>query len=221
MKNQIILFTSVKGGVGKTQLCASAATFLVEQGIPVIVIDIDVQQSISRHRKRDLDAHPSADVPWNVEFLDTRDIDSARNMISNAKKLPCCILIDCPGNITDASLNVIYEAADLAIIPFELNADSVDATVLFAELFKTRFQAKMYFIPNKVSAVFELRGEPRKAREDAIQGLEKSHLGMITPDIKLTTNMNGYSTIETYNREKRAAVRNAFAPIVRHIQHLK
>ena len=68
MNNKIILTTALKGGVGKSCLCANFATFFVEQGQPVMVLDADIQQSISRHRKRDLASHPSALIPWQVLF---------------------------------------------------------------------------------------------------------------------------------------------------------
>lgn len=217
MKNHVVLFTTIKGGTGKTTLCASFATFLVEQGFPVIVVDADIQQSLSRHRKRDLAAHPSDQIPWQVQFLNTTDLEAVKSIMNRAKKLPCCILIDCPGNIQDPALQVIYDVADVTVIPFELNSDSVDATVMFAEVFKQRFTAKMFFVPNKVSATFEKRGEVRKAREDAREALDRK-CGVVTPDIRLTTYLNGYSTLETCNFAKKRAVRDAFTPIVRHIK---
>lgn len=217
MRNTIILFTSIKGGTGKTTLCASAATLFAEQGIPVFVLDADIQQSLYRHRKRDLAANPSEDIPWQVEFLNTRDVEKVRTTMQRAKQLPCCILVDCPGNIQDAALQVIYEAADIAVVPYELNSDSVDATVMFAQLFHRNYDAKMFFIPNKVSSVFEKRGEVRKAREDAVEALHRK-LGTVTPDMRLTTLLNGYSTVETYNRKKRMFIKDALAPIYRIIK---
>jgi hypothetical protein len=65
---------------------------------------------------------------------------------------------------------------------------------MFAEVFKANFTAKMYFVPSKVSPIYEKRGEVRKAREDAEAALGK--LGIVTPDIKLTTHLNGYSTLD-------------------------
>ena len=218
MKNKIITFSNHKGGVGKTTLCASAATFLVELGVPVIVIDADIQQSLSRHRQRDLAAHPSGQIPWQVQFLNTTDITTVKSIMNRAKQLPCCILIDCPGNIQDPALRIIFEAADAAVIPFELNADSVDATVMFADVFRKHFSAKMFFIPNKVSTIFEKRGEVRKAREDAMEALDRKY-GVVTPDIRLTTYLNGYSTLETCNFAKKRAVRDAFVQIYKYIRH--
>ena len=94
--------------------------------------------------------------------------------------------------------------------------DCVDATVMFAELFKKNFTAKMFFVPNKVSTIFEKRGEVRKAREDSIEALNRK-LGVITPDIRLTTHLNGYSTLELFDFEKRKVLRDAFAPIFKYI----
>ena len=53
MKNKIIIFTNIKGGVGKTTLCGLFATFCAERGIPVVVLDADLQQSLMRHRNRE------------------------------------------------------------------------------------------------------------------------------------------------------------------------
>lgn len=206
-----VITTSIKGGVGKTQLCATQALYFVEKGIPVKVIDADIQQSLSRHRQRELKAHPNEWVPYSVDFLNTTDINMVKSIMNTISTIPCCFLIDCPGNINDPALSIIYQEADYAVIPFELNADSVDATIMFAELFKEHFSAKMYFVPNKVSPIYEKRGEVRKAREDAEAALNK--LGTITPDIKLTTHLNGYSTLELLDWDKRRHVTGAFRPI--------
>lgn len=210
-----VITTSIKGGVGKTQLCASAAMYFLEKGIPVKVIDADIQQSLYRHRQRDLAAHPDEWVPFSVDFLNTTDLETVKSIMNTISTIPCCFLIDCPGNINDPALSIIYQEADYAIIPFELNSDSVDATIMFAELFKEHFPGKMFFVPNKVSTVYEKRSEIRKAREDAMESLSK--LGTVTPDIKLTTYLNGYSTLELLDWERRKFITEAFLPIVKPI----
>lgn len=223
MKNKIIVFTNIKGGTGKTQLCATAATFFLETGFPVYVIDADIQQSISRHRKRDKDVRPNEFEPWPVYFLNTGAIEEVKDIISQVKEFKCLVLIDCPGNINDPGLKHIYDAADMAVIPMEYNSDVVDATVMFAEVLReTSFKDKnkqIFFIPNKVSAFFEKNGVVRKAREDAYEQLmKKKHLGVITPEVRMTTLMNGYSTLDFLGHEKRKVVREAFAPIIKRIK---
>ena len=52
--NIIITFANQKGGVGKTTLCTLFANYLVAHQKKVLVIDCDVQQTISFRRKADL-----------------------------------------------------------------------------------------------------------------------------------------------------------------------
>ena len=216
MKQNVKIATlSIKGGVGKTQICATAAMHFSDHLIPVKVIDADLQQSLSRKRQRELAVRSDKWVPYTIDFINTSDIESVRLLMAEVNKYPCCFMFDCPGNVNDPGLTLIYQELDYAIIPYELNADSVDATILFARLFKQHFRAKLFFVPNKVSSVFEQRGEVRKAREDAVEALGK--LGIITPDIKMTTCMNGYSTIDSLGRDKRSAIKEAFYEIMKPI----
>ena len=53
MKNKIVIFSNIKGGVGKTTLCALFANHLIEHGFPSFVIDADLQASLFRHRQRE------------------------------------------------------------------------------------------------------------------------------------------------------------------------
>lgn len=212
-KNQIILTTNVKGGTGKTQICATVATYFVQQGIPVVVLDADVQQSLSRHRTRDLIARPTANTPWDCLFLNPTNIEEVENMVERIRRLPCTVLIDCPGNISDPALNLIFEAADVAIVPFELNDDSVDATVIFAKLFRQHFNAEMLFIPNKVSSRFWKRGEVRRAHESAMEQLDRK-LGIVASEIKYTAHMSSYSTLEPLTYEKRQAIKDSLKPLL-------
>ena len=53
--NKIILFArNIKGGVGKTTLCATFANYLRMDGKKVVVVDADLQQSLAFHRQDDL-----------------------------------------------------------------------------------------------------------------------------------------------------------------------
>jgi len=222
--NKIVVFSNIKGGVGKTQMCATMATYAVEQGLPVIVIDADMQQSLSRHRDRDLKARPNTELPWKVQYVDIDNIDEVKNVIERAKQLPCIVMIDCPGNVSDPALKIIFDAADVAILPLEYNSDVVDATELFGVTLKKRYdelsaitkkKKRIFLVPNKVSAVYEQRGEVRRAREYTFETLvQQRKIGYLTKDIKLTTHMNGYSTVDPLTYEKRLAVRDAFDKIL-------
>lgn len=63
MKNRIVIFSNIKGGVGKTTLCALLASYLAEKGYPVIAIDADLQASLYRHRQREKDVAPEVQAP--------------------------------------------------------------------------------------------------------------------------------------------------------------
>ena len=54
MKNMIILFAGLKGGTGKSTLCNLFATYAVEQGFPVAVMDADTQLSLYKNFFEDL-----------------------------------------------------------------------------------------------------------------------------------------------------------------------
>ena len=81
MKNKIVLLTNIKGGVGKTTLCGLFATYLAQQGIPVAVMDADIQQSLYRHRQRDLSANPTEELPWQVQSINTSDDEMVESLV--------------------------------------------------------------------------------------------------------------------------------------------
>ena len=127
MKNKIVLFSNIKGGVGKTTLCALFASYLAEKGMPVFAMDADLQASLYRHRQREKNVDPDTSVPWAVEMLNTSDAKKLEETIAKLKSVPGVVLIDCPGNLNDRNLEHIYKAADVAVIPMSFDADTVDA----------------------------------------------------------------------------------------------
>ena len=88
----IILFTNIKGGVGKTSCCALFAQYLCENGYPVKVLDADIQASLSRHRERELAANPDAAIPWEVSTVDTTDRQSLQSSIEEAMQFDGVVL---------------------------------------------------------------------------------------------------------------------------------
>lgn len=164
MKNKIIIFSNIKGGVGKTTLCALFASYLAEKGCPVIAIDADLQASLYRHRQREKDVAPEAQIPWNVELLDTSDRGHLERVMGKLKSVPGIVLIDCPGNLNDRNLEYIYKSADVAIIPISFDADTVDATGIFVKALKTVSSADLVFIPNRINTSERKSEELRQER---------------------------------------------------------
>ena len=104
----IILFTNIKGGVGKTSCCALFAQYLCENGYPVKVLDADIQASLSRHRERELAANPDAVIPWEVSTVDTTDRQSLQSSIEEAMQFDGVVLFDMPGTLNAANLDLLY-----------------------------------------------------------------------------------------------------------------
>ena len=149
MKNKIVIFSNIKGGVGKTTLCALFANHLIEHGFPSFVIDADLQASLFRHRQREKDAAPDAQIPWNVEMLDTSDHKRLVQVMGKLKEVPGIVLIDCPGNLNDRNLAYIYQSADTAIVPISFDADTVDATGIFVKALKSVSSAGLISSPTE------------------------------------------------------------------------
>ena len=64
MKNCIIVSVGLKGGGGKSTVCANLAMHLIDQGIPVIFYDADIQQTLVR--QRELAEHPNEQPPYQL-----------------------------------------------------------------------------------------------------------------------------------------------------------
>ena len=216
MNNKIILFTNIKGGVGKTTLCGLFATFCAEKGIPVAVMDADIQQSLFRHRQRELQQNQTTNLPWQIQSISTSDEDVVEKVMKKLKDIPGWILINCPCNINDHALKYIFQAADVAIIPFTYDTDSLDATELFSNIFAKVSHAKRYFIPNNINLSDDRREQIKQDRDNALHLL--GSIGYVTPRIKHGVAVKSYSTIEPLDYWQEKAVVNAFNPIIEQIK---
>ena len=98
MANRIIAFANLKGGVGKTSICAMFASYLNELGKAVAVIDADIQQSLYRHRQREVQNEPEAKQPFQILTLPSRKAADVSAIMEKMKAVDGYILVDCPGN---------------------------------------------------------------------------------------------------------------------------
>ncbi|EEX46596.1 ParA family protein [Bacteroides finegoldii] len=215
MKNRIVIFSNIKGGVGKTTLCALFASYLAERGYPVIAIDADLQASLYRHRQREKDVAPDVQAPWNVDLLDTAKGDHLKNVMSKLKTVPGIVLIDCPGNLNDRNLEYIYKSADTAIIPISFDADTVDATGIFVKALKTVSSANLVFIPNRINTS-ERKSEELRQRAQTTEFL--GLVGVVMPTVKQSVSVKRYTTLYPLERNQLAAVEPSFCKIVEELQ---
>lgn len=215
MKNRIIIFSNIKGGVGKTTLCALFASYLAEKGCPVIVIDADLQASLYRHRQREQDVTPDAKAPWNVELLDTADRARLEQVMGKLKEVPGIVLIDCPGNLNDRNLEFIYKSADTAIIPLSFDADTVDATGIFVKALKTVSPAELLFLPNRINTSERKSEELRqRAQTTELLGL----VGTVMPTIRQSVSVKRYTTLYPLERNQLTAVEPAFYKLMEQLR---
>ena len=203
---KIVLYTNVKGGVGKTTLCGIFATYLANSGRTIAVVDADLQQSLFRHRKRDLQQDPDASLSWEINTLRDRAPEEVAIIMEGLKQLPYDVIIDC----------LIYSNADIAVIPIHYDSDTLDATQMFCETFKAHFGAKIFFVPNGIVSVEERREHLQQERDKAIEQLKA--YGTVTPRIKRSVVISDYNTLLPLTTYQMNAVKYAFEPIINELQ---
>ena len=199
----IVIFSNVKGGVGKTTLCAMFATWLAEHGYPVVAVDADLQASLTRHRQREAAAEPELKTPWDV-------LSAENDIVKKLQKVNGIVLVDCPGTLNDQKLLDIYQMADVAVVPLSYDTDTVDATGVFIKVLKKVSDAKLVFVPNRINSA-EKKAEELRQREQTHGILEL--IGTVTPRIKQSVAVKRYSTLESLSSDQTQAVEEAFKAI--------
>ena len=208
----IILFSNIKGGVGKTSTCALFGEYLHEKGYSLKVLDADIQASLSRHRDRELAANPAAIVPWEVISIDASDRQGLLSAIDDAKNFPGIVLVDMPGTVNAANLDLLYKAADMAVIPISYDFDTIDATGIFINVIRGVVKdLSLVFLPNRINTT-ENRADEMKQREETVKILGR--IGKVTPRIKQSVVIKRYSTPYPLDKYQKAAVEHAFDAII-------
>ena len=104
---QVITIAMQKGGVGKSTLARSLAVAAARDGLSVLIVDMDAQQSISQWAER-----READMPV-VVFSTENEL---AKKLAQAKEAADLVIIDTPpARSTEAPAAV--EIADLVLIP--------------------------------------------------------------------------------------------------------
>lgn len=211
MENKIILFSNIKGGVGKSTLCAMFATYCAQKGIGVAVVDADLQQSLARQREREAAADEGAQQPWQLMSLDTSSVEGVAQMMENLKSVPGWILIDCPGNLNDNGLLPVFRAADAVVVPISYEDIVVDATSVFIKVFKKISNAPLCFLPNRINDAEGTKSE-REQRIDTLKVL--GQLGLVAPRIKQSVVIKRFSTLYALDSYQTKAVEHSFDKII-------
>lgn len=211
-QNRIIVISNIKGGVGKTTLVECFAHYLVMKGLPVIVVDADIQQTLSHDVKSDREKFPDLSQPWNCISLNTLDRDNVTSVLDRLSMVPGNVLIDCPGNLQDPSLAAIFHAADVIVIPFSFDRKTLDGTSTFIQVIKRiDVEAKLVFVPNRILTT-ESNVEYISRREEAKKVL--GQFGRVAARIRQSVVFNRINTLVPLDRYQYGAVEYAFENIL-------
>lgn len=213
-KNKIILFSNLKGGTGKTTLCELFATYCVEKELPITVMDADPQLSLWKDRRDDMESLPESEIPWEVTPLIVND--EILEVVEKIRKIPGDVLVDCPGSLENQYLQVLFEYANVIVIPFRFDRKNTRGTASFAEIVrKINPKAKLLFVPNLVTVTDDRRQSLILARQSAYENFGK--YGFITPRIMERVAVRDTSTLHL-NTKQRFEIRFAFEKIVEFIK---
>ena len=216
--NKFILFSNIKGGVGKTTLSAHFTEYLAEHEYPVAAVDADLQASLTRHRERDVKEDPKRPLPWEVIKLNTFDGEKVKAVVKKLKQVDGIIVVDCPGNLNDNNLSILFEAADFIVVPMAFDVDTIDATNIFINVVKKRSKAKLLFLPNRIN-VSEGRAQDLAIRDKDIKDLNK--VGKVMPRIKQSVVIKRYTTIYPLDMYQYMTLEEPFEAIIKEIKKKK
>lgn len=218
MNNHLVIFSNIKGGVGKTTLCAMFASYLAKKNEAVAVVDADLQASLFRHRSRDLQVYSDEEPSFRV--ITTNDLDGTpetmAKLMDKLKLAEGWILVDCPGNLNDKALAPILKAADYAVIPISYDEDTIDATGIFIKTLKKNSKAQPIFVPNRIDER-EKKAVEMEQRKKTIATL--GTIGTVTPRIKQSVVVKRYSTMLPLDNYQFNAVTHAFDKIIEIIKN--
>lgn len=214
-KNKIVLFSNLKGGTGKSTLCELFATYCVEKELPIVAMDADPQLSLWKDRKDDLAEKPEAETQWSVTPIILNETLSV--VLAKLREIEGVVLIDCPGNVDNPYLQLLFKEADIIVIPFRYDRKNVRETASFCEILRKHSKARLIFVPNLVTYTEGMRDNLKKARENAYTHFGR--YGFITPRILERVAIRDCDTL-SMKYEQRKEVRYAFDKIIETVKSL-
>ena len=149
--NMVIAFANQKGGVGKSTLCLSLANYWASQGLPVHIVDTDLQRSLVNIRKEEMRKYPERQPLFDIEYYKA---DQFKDVVSQRRADQRNLLIDLPGSCDKHVLEVI-RFSDFIIVPFQYEETVLETTSQFGtflDLLDEKFKEvkrQVIYVPNK------------------------------------------------------------------------
>lgn len=149
----VIAFANQKGGVGKSTLCLSLANYWASQGLPVHVVDTDLQKSLVKIREDELKQYPQRVPLFDIE---ANLLNGFMTEVSARRKDARHHLIDLPGTYEKGIVEVV-KYSDAVIVPFQYEESVLNTTSMFGtylDIIDARHKEidrKIIYVPNSVN----------------------------------------------------------------------
>lgn len=196
----ILAFSNRKGRIGKSSLCMALANYWASNDIPVIVIDVDPQQSLYNTRERDLrifEDKPKYDV---LRFDLSNQLDKLLECIHILKQSDFNILFDTPSGVDSDVFMHVVKLSDYVIVPIQYDTFTIDMTGryssslrLLEEMFPMLHRTVIY-VPNKVADIRKYN-DNFASKEGHENDVEFFCGGIKTPGIPLHTCVQKINTL--------------------------
>lgn len=203
--NKIILFANQKGGVGKTTLCGLFSNFLVAKGVPILVVDADLQQTLMGIREGDLDelkrkypeADPQSFIHYYIKGVSLQDKETTHQTMATLRATDFTTIIDTPGSLSQDGFIEVLANADYIICPYLFDLNTIRSTRTFIHLVHSLKQqypaikAQMLFVCNRKSSTIGTNAEIK-----AWDALDKyfATFGIVVP-----YRIGDYKAVKDYN----------------------
>lgn len=171
--NKIILFANQKGGVGKTTLCGLFSNFLVSKGVPILVVDADLQQTLMGIREGDLtelkhkypEKDPLTFIHYYIKGVSLQDKETTHQTMAILRATDFTTIIDTPGSLSQDGFIEVLANSDYIICPYLFDLNTIRSTRTFIHLVYNMKQqypsikAQMLFVCNRKSSTIGTNAE--------------------------------------------------------------
>lgn len=150
----VIAFSNQKGGVGKSTICLSLANYWANMGLPVHVVDTDMQRTLMQIREDELRKTSDKQPSFAIEFKRLEHFIQELPFQQEGEEV---WMIDLPGSFNPLIIEVL-KCSDSIIVPFQYEETVLTTTGQFAtylDMIEGRYpraegKRQAIFVPNKV-----------------------------------------------------------------------